>query len=264
MLEMHSMLFRKFITTLVCTLTISIILAFLTSYEDYGTVNYNQGNAFLGWFLIYVMYAGVIILIYGNIVSIGLEFLFKKWLNRLQWLYILLHGVFGLLNGLIFQEKMLALYGMGAALLYAMIDRWIYARREKYKSIKLFLIVPLGTILILWGYLQIISPSMPPFTKEDAVKYTTAGEGTAIDYFPNEIGIWQGTVEGFQIERETSVKEIGNEIYIVTFTENWKNEMVNNFWSMSYRVKRGSSQLDGEKGNMPFYYKNINTPKTEQ
>jgi hypothetical protein len=71
-------------------------------------------------------------------------------------------------------------------------------------------------------------------------------------------------VEGFQIERETSVKEIGDEIYIVTFTENWKNEMVNNFWSMSYRVKRGSSQLDGEKGNMPFYYKNINTPKTEQ
>jgi hypothetical protein len=260
MLETHSMLFRKFITTLVSTITISIILAFLTSYEDNGALNYNQGNAFLGWLLIYFMYAGVIILIYGNLVSIGLEFLFKKWLHRLQWLYILLHGVFGLVNGLIFQEKMLALYGMAAALLYALIDRWIYARREKYKSVKLFLIVPIGTILIIWGFLQIISPSMAAFTKEDAVKFVTSGEGTTIDFFPKEIGIWQGIVEGFQVELETSVKEIGDEIYKVTFTEHWKNEKVNNTWSMSYRVERGSSQLDGEEGIQPSYYKNMYAP----
>ncbi|WP_438298108.1 hypothetical protein [Sporosarcina sp. FA15] len=249
----RSVIVRKLITTFVATTIFSAPFGFF-NIGGSSEIIYNQGNQFIAWFFIFSMYIGVIILIYGNLVSIGIEHLQRKWFPRQDWLYVLILGVFGLANGLFFQEISLAFYGMLAAILYAVIDKWLYKRNTKNKSVKLFFLIPLASLLIIWGYFQFTSPPMPPFTIEDAVTFATSGEGTTIDYFPKEISAWEGTIDGYEVKRETSAIEIGDEIYTVTFTENWRKGTVKGSWTFSYKVERGSSTATRDKGNMPPYY----------
>jgi hypothetical protein len=78
---------------------------------------------------------------------------------------------------------------------------------------------------------------MSPFTIEDAVNFATSGEGTVIEHFPEEIGEWEGTIEGYQAKRETNAKKIGEEIYLITFTENWKKGSEMGSWALSIKLK---------------------------
>ncbi|MGB5947067.1 MAG: hypothetical protein WBG45_13440 [Paenisporosarcina sp.] len=249
-----SLIMRKLITTIVATIIFSIMLAFGNqSGNDLDSV-YNQGNDFIGWFIIYFLYIGVIILIYGNLVSVCIEFVQRKWFQQHDWLYIVLHSIFGLVNGVFFQEKTLAFFGVLAALLYACIDRWLFKRELNSTSVKILFVLPIISLFLCWGYFQLISPPMPPFTKEDAIEFATDGEGTIEDSFPKKIGKWQGAIDGFQVERETDVIEIDDEIYIVKFKENWRQGTVTGFWSSSFKVERGTLSATGEKGIMPPYY----------
>jgi hypothetical protein len=247
-----SLIIRKLIATLFATTFTAILMAALSVLSKSNSeIEYNLGNQLMSWSFIYIIYVGVIIMIYGNSVSIGLELAQKKWFSRHTWLYILLHGVFGLLLGLLFPY--LALFGMYAALGYAGIDVWLSIRVSKHKGIKSFFLIPVLLYGLSWGYYQIISPPMPPFTKEDAVEFATSGEGTVIDDFPDNIGKWYGTIDGHQVERETNAEEIANEIYIVTFTETWKKgeEVSSQFFS--YRVERGSLSAHKNGGETPPY-----------
>jgi hypothetical protein len=94
------------------------------------------------------MYIGVIILIYGNLVSIVIEYLQRKWFQQYDWLYVLILGVFGLANGLFFQQGTLAFFGMLAAILYAIIDKWLYKRKPASKKIKMLFLNPVASLLI--------------------------------------------------------------------------------------------------------------------
>lgn len=246
--RISSLIVRKLITTIVATIICSAPLAYF--YINSSNFIYNQGNQFISWLFIYSMYIGVIILIYGNLVSIGIEHLQRKWFPQKDWLYVLILGVFGLANGIVFQVSILALYGMSAAILYALIDKWIYKRISKNQSVKMFFLIPIASLLLSWGYFQYTSPPMPPFTKEDAVKFATSGEGTTIEQFPKKIGEWEGTIDGYQVIRETNAKEIGKEKYIVTFTEFWSKGSEKDSWTLSYKVDRGSLTFNGEKGKM--------------
>jgi hypothetical protein len=253
-IRMGSLILRKLTTTCVAATIFSVLLVFFSIKDGFEFV-YNQGNQFIGWFFIYLMYIGAIILIYGNLVSIGIEYLQRKWFQQYDWLYVLILGVFGSANGILFQEGTLAFAGMLAAILYAIIDKWLYKRNTKGKSVKMFFLIPIALLLFCWGYFQFTSPPMPPFTKEDAVNFATSGEGTVIEHFPKDIGKWEGTIQGYQVERETTAKEIGEEIYIVTFTENWEKGIEMGTWALSYKSERGSLTANGEQGNMPPYYR---------
>jgi hypothetical protein len=243
-MELSTFLLRKLIVTFVTTCISACILCFFINEGNSNTI-YNQGEQFIGSFLFLSFYVGIIVLIYGNLVSIGVEFLQRKWFQQYDWLYVLILGAFGLIVGL---------YGIISALLYAMIDKWLYKRMIKSKGVKMFLIIPITSILIFWGYFHFTSPQMPPFTKEDAVEFATSGEGTTIEYFPKKIGKWNGIIDGYEVERETTVQEIGEEIYIVTFTEKWRKETGTGFWSLSYEVERGSLIANSETGKTPPYY----------
>lgn len=245
-----SLLLRKLTTTFVVTTIFSFVLV-LSSITDGFEFEYNQGNQFIAWFFVYFMYIGVIILLYGNSISIVIEYLQRKWFQQHDWLYVLILGVFGLANGPFFQEVLFAFLGMVAAVLYAFIDKWLYQRK---KTIKMFFLIPIASLLFCWGFFQFISPSMPPFTKEDAVNFATSGEGTVIEHFPKEIGKWEGTIEGYQVKRETNAKEVGEEIYLVTFTETWKKDNEMGTWVLSYKVERGTLSANGEQGSIPPYY----------
>ncbi|MGM9986257.1 MAG: hypothetical protein ACI35O_03410 [Bacillaceae bacterium] len=252
--EIEQLIIRKSATTFFTTTIFSLLLGFLISSHDRSEFVYNQGNQFFGWFFIFFVYSGAIILLYGNTVSIVIEYLQRKWFQRYDWLYVLILGIFGLASGIFFQERTLALYGMLTAVLFAIIDKWLYRRQTASKGVKMFFIIPIVTILLSWGYLQLISPPMPPFTKEDAVEFATSGNGTTMDHFPKELGKSEIMIKGYQITRETSVKEIKKEVYVVTFTENWKKGNEEGFWSLSYTVERGSLTANGQNGNPPPYY----------
>lgn len=251
--ELASLILRKFVVTFVATTISSLSLSFLNISGSLEII-YDQGDYFIGWFLIFFMYMGIIILIYGNAVAVVIEYLQRKWFTQHDWLYVLILGLFGLGNGILFQEKWFAIAGMLTALLYAIIDKWFYKRQTESKSLKMFFLLPILTLLLVWGYFHVISPPTPPFTKEDAIAYATSGEGTVIEHFPKEIGIWEGTVAGYQVTRESSAEKIGDEIYLVTFTERWSQGTGEGFYTVSYKIDRQSLTARGEEGKLPPYY----------
>jgi len=246
---------RKLLTTFVATITFSGLMVYGMIFS-YGEFEYNKGNSFLGWLLVYCIYVGVVILLYGNVVSLILDAMQRKWFLEKDWLTILILGAFGLVNGLFFQESTLMWFGMVVAILYGVIDKWLYKRQSKGKSLKMFVLIPITFIFLSWLLLQWTSPPQPPFTKEEAITTATAGVGTLIDYFPKEVGLQEETIDGYKVVRETSVKEIGKEKYIVTFKEDWQIGNSKNAWLMSYIVKRGTSTLYEYEGVEPSYYKN--------
>ncbi len=243
---------RKLIATFFSSIIVSILL-FLFSYDS-SKIVHDTGIEFIGWFLIFFMYIGIIILIYGNLVSIGVEFLQKKWFKKQGWLYVLLLAIFGLANGVFFQDIVFAYYGLLAALLYAIVDKLLFKRFQEEKSIKAFILIPIVSVLLTWGYFHLTSQPLPPYTIEEAVQFVTSGEGTAVENFPKEISEWEGTVDGYRVKRETSAEEVEEEVYKVTFTETWGKGTSERSWVLSYMVKRGSSYLHGEEGIIPPYY----------
>ena len=255
-MDVESLVKRKITVSYVTTMVTSIFLAYL--YMDDGIkagTPYNLGGEFLGWLSIYSMYVGAIVLIYGNLVSVGIEYLQEKWFIKHTWLYVLFHGFLGLLNGLFFQETTLALAGMVVALFYAFIDRWLYVRDKVQQSTKMFFLFPVLACSLVWGYFQIISEPLPPFSTEEAVESATAGNGTVTDVFPKKVGKWEEMIDGYHVERETSSKEIGKEKYIITFTERWNKGKEKGSWFFSYEVERGSLTANGGEGAYPPYYK---------
>lgn len=254
--QLKNILTRKVTATVVSTIVISIWIAFLGGKDSDSEIIYNLDDAFVGWSITYVMYVGAIIFTYGNLVSIGIEYLQRKWFQKHHWFSILLHGIGGAAPGLFipdFQDAFFLLYGMLAAALYACVDRWLYKSASKKKGVKMFFLFSLLAYALCWGYFHFNSPPIPTFTQEDAVDFATADNGTVTDVFSNKIGKWQGNVEDYEVERETSVKEMGEEIYIVTFKENWSKGNETGSWLLSYKVERGSSSIYDEKGEMPPY-----------
>ena len=247
---MEQLIIRKLLATFMSTMTVAVLFAF------YGVVTSDEthllGNHFIGWLFVFSFYIGLVVLVYGNLVSVAVEYLQRRWFNH-DLLYILLLGVFGLLSGVFFQEEALALYGMGVALFYGVIDKWIARRNALGKTVTPFLLVPIVLVIVPWGYLFVSSEALPPFTMEDAVAFATSGEGSTIEQFPSSIDTWEGEIDGMHVIRETAAKEVGREIYTVTFTEMWASGVQSGAWSMSYRVERGSMTLLGETGEMPTY-----------
>lgn len=233
----ENLLERKILATIVTTLTLVIVLSgfMLEINTDLNPEEADYGMAFVVTTMAVGIYGGLIILVYGNIVSLLIEFVLKRWFKVKTVVFILLHGFFGLV--LIF-EPILAMYGVTAALFYACMDRWIFYRTRNKKRLRMFLIVPIGIYAAIWAVLTIISTEPPPFTKEDAIAFVSGGD-TYDDQFPDK----PGKVTEGQVTRETHVKEIGDEVYLVTFKETRTN-LEDGHWWVSYRVTRNSSSLE--------------------
>jgi hypothetical protein len=226
---------RKMMASFVTTITLAMILTSISIYDNAdGTSDY--GEAFLAAAMLYGTYGGVIIHVYGSLVSALIEFVMNRWFKINILLYILLHGVFGLI---MLEAQFLAVFGVAAALLYACIDRWILHRIKKEKPTLILMLTPLALFMMTWSFLSFFTPDRPPFTAENAVEFVTSGKGTIIDKFPKE----EGVITVGNATRETSVDEVGDEVYIVTFTETWIDEDAGGPWSISYKVERGSSTL---------------------
>ncbi len=253
-MNVQSILVRKMTAAFFMTMMTSMALAYwYVSASTSGESPYQLGMSFLGLTFFYALYVGAVVLIYGNLVSSVIEYGQKKGLIKHTWLYVLCHGFFGLLFGLLFKQWILGIYGMVVAVFYALLDRWLFARSNDAGSIKLLLLSPVLAGGLLWGYFQIQSEPMPPFTEKEAIEFATEGERSVSDTFPEKAGKWEGKIAGYDVERETSAKEIGHETYIVLFKETWDNGKENGSWSMSYEVDRNGMSAKGWEGTYPPY-----------
>ncbi|MBH0173889.1 hypothetical protein IHV09_09980 [Fictibacillus sp. 23RED33] len=111
---------NKIVATFCATLFVSIILLIVIFFEGE-----TLGPEIIGSFIIFFLYAGFIILVFGSYVSYCLEFLLKKWgdyTNLSLLMYILLHGLFGSLIGIIYKAVDLAIIGFFAAIVYGIVD----------------------------------------------------------------------------------------------------------------------------------------------
>ncbi|TQR17180.1 hypothetical protein [Psychrobacillus vulpis] len=249
-LSVSSFIFRKLLATFVATLIASIAFVTFALLNSTSAIKYNVGEYFIGLVTIYFLYMGVIILLYGNIVSICIDFLQSRWFKHHDWLYVLLHGLFGLGFGILDQNWINPIYATAAALLFAIIFKWVSKRWIEGKSIRLFILLPIIALPLFWGYFQFTSPPTPPFTKEDAIIFATSSSDNK---FPKYIGKWQGTIDGFEVERETSIKQIAHEKYIVTFTESWQKGYIKGTCFSSYMIERYILSAYESGGRTPPY-----------
>ncbi|CDQ41968.1 MULTISPECIES: hypothetical protein [Virgibacillus] len=255
-MEVKTIAERKLTTSFVTSVFISSLFAstfILNSSED---AHFLEG--FFGMFILYGIYIGAIVFIYGNLVSVGLEYLKKRGFIKFTWLYILLHGLFGLANGLLFQLWILGLLGMIVAILYGSIDRWLHARTRKRKKIWMFNVVSVALVLLLSTHSQLQrqpSETFAPFTEKDAVATVTKNFTVQNNVFPTEVGVWEGDIRDYHVERETAVEPLGNEKYIVSFTERWKKADEAGSFARYYEVDRNGQKSKGFEGEDPPYYK---------
>lgn len=240
--------------SIIVTFVTTTLVAMVMSLLNVDMTTYSQGNHFVSWTFVFFLYVGAVTLIYGNIISVGIELLQRKYFSRLNWLYYVgILGIFGSLFGVVYEEMSIAIIGFFIAIFFAFLDLWLIKNSYKTKQLFFLILSPLLILFGLWVYLQIMSPPVPPFTPEDAVSLATSGEGTMISEFPKEIGTWTGTVGGYEVKRETSVISIGDEEYVVTFSEEWRKGLTSGTYHTSYIVDRNSMTVNELKGDSAPY-----------
>ncbi len=241
---------RKFLAAILSSLLFSGFMAIGSSTMGNPGVNY------LLFSVIFFVYSGAIIFIYGNIVSHLLEWLFNRFFqpSKITSLCsILLHGVFGSLIGLIGFNLSITIMGFVAALLYGIIDHWIKTRQNHGRSLKplTFLVIAFFIPSLVLGF---FADMVDPFTEEEAQDYVvTLPE---YDDFPNTAGKIELTIHGFHVVRENIVKKNEDGTYLITLKETGTRGTEKAVWEITYRVERGASWLEkGQDEVRPLFTK---------
>ncbi|CAM4512706.1 hypothetical protein FHS16_003387 [Paenibacillus endophyticus] len=252
--DMSDLMIRKLMTTFVISTLASIVLPLFSWLGNDGAIGADQVMADIFYItLVYNMYIGTVIFIYGNAVSLMIEWFRCKWFARWAWLGVLLHGLFGMGLGLLTKSWFFLLIGVLIALAYGALDWWLEARMLKGKRVAFIMLLPVVLYAVTWGVLDGKAPPEPPFSPEEAVAFATQGKGTAIQAFPDHIGTWRGTIEDYQVVRETSAEETAGNCCIVTFTETWRKGNITNSQFFAYEVDRDSMTFFKSEGANPPY-----------
>jgi hypothetical protein len=241
---------RKFLATIFSSLLFSGFMAIGSSAMG------NPGLNYLFFSALFFVYAGAIILVYGNVVSHLLEWVFDRFFRPSKMAsvcYILLHGIFGSLIGLLDLDYSIAIMGFIAALLYGLIDFWINLRQTQGQTLK-----PITFLLVIFLIPSIVlgffSDTIDPFTEEEALDFVV----TLPEYgsFPNKAGRLELTIHGFHVVRETIVNKREDGMYHITLKETGTRGEEKTNWEVTYRVERGASWLEkGDPSIRPHYSK---------
>ena len=245
---------RKLLVAFFSTSLLSIYLAQWYTTIESERFPYDLHSTFLGWFVIYFAYSGVVIFIYGGFVSIVLELISTK-LMKLHWLiYLCLHAMLGLPFGL-FTYGAGALMGGGTALVFGMTDLWLRQRSKlKLPRKTITLVIPIVIVVIMTTIFAFVSPERPPFTKEEAILEAHESRGVYYDHFPEEEGVWTGKIKGYDVKQEVSVEEKEQEVYHVTFRETWEKGEEKGSWYWTYEIRRNGMSSVGGHDETPGYY----------
>jgi hypothetical protein len=246
---------RKFFATLTSTFVISMIMASFTVWDE-GSIGY--GSNFILWTFIYIIFSGMIILIYGNLSSALIEFLLSKWKNESGvkiiiyiFLHIILGGFIGFL-GLIEPYNFwgLALIGVLSATLFAISDVWYSNKIKRGEGAGKVPIVLFSIFLSISLVFAFFGKYINPLTKEEAIKYATFSPGNR---FPKKEGKEIEKIGDFIITRETTVEKHKDNSYIITLNERWQGEKEQGSWFIKYKVNRqGASVIEEDEIGIPF------------
>ncbi|KHE71929.1 hypothetical protein [Halobacillus sp. BBL2006] len=205
---------RKIIASYISSTIPAILFAILlVDYEGY-----NQGDAFAGWTYTCFLFIGAIVLIYGSLISTGLEYIHCKRIYIPNYIYVFLHGVFGVLGTFFFTiSPYLICAGFFIAAFYGIADRYIHNLKEKNRELLFLMSVP----LILFGggliYFGVASIPEPPFTKEDALESVRDENEAYASFLPEEGVTREKRIGELHIKKKTEIKDLGGEVYVITF-----------------------------------------------
>jgi len=241
------------LSTYVCSLLVSVLSV---AGDNKDSLFYSVEDNFLSALTIFFCYIGVIVLIYGNVVSAVVEYIQKRYFPTKSWVYVIALGIAGLPLGVLFPHWTMYLYGAGTALLYGGIDKWLEKSSSPYNYGWSGLGCLILLTILLWGVFYFVGREHDkPFTMEEAVENETSVQDTVTEDFPKKIGKWKGTIKGYTVTRETSANETEDEeTYDVHFTETWRKGNQSGTWQLTYRADRASSWLYEEKGEEPPYH----------
>jgi hypothetical protein len=237
------------------------VLAFFAARDGAHAepVPYLFDNAW-GILFIILLYVVPVMFIYGIAVSSFIEFLLGRWSmpTRVSIVAALIaHMLFGSILGVVVRTMEAGLLGAICAGTFYIFDRLIFYFWSKKPNLSMSvgafpIIMIVGALL----YFYIITPPPPPFTAEEAVYFATSGKGTIIDNYPKQAGTLSLVTNGYEIERETAVKEIKKDEYEVSFIERWTKDGKTGQRASNYRVNRESSggismEANGGGGDEP-------------
>ncbi|SFL56003.1 hypothetical protein SAMN03159341_107134 [Paenibacillus sp. 1_12] len=251
------MLFRKCLAAYFSSWAIVLLVSF--PFMTVGGTSWHAAGTYSSWASVIALYAIPSIFLYGILISSLLELAIKKWkvTDSAKGLVSgFCHVVMGLLFGIMFQSSLFSIMGGIAAILFFGFDRIMlrFLPFMKRSTRILLLAVPVICFGLIVGTLYVSSPPKPPFTAIDAVDFATSGSGTTIDKFPKHIGMQKLQIEGYEVERETTVVETAiKEQYLVTFIERWRKEGEAGEQRMIYEVSRGTMGGKGGGGTEPPY-----------
>ncbi|MFF2890286.1 hypothetical protein [Paenibacillus sp. NPDC057967] len=255
------MLIRKVMASYLTSFAVVIYMSLvLTGVEAQAT--FPRFDQFMTWTTFISLYVFPIVLIYGSLVSIALEFVTNRRVHsRIMEIALPIAGhlIFGALLSIPFRSASFTWLCLAAALVYWLADflfAWISERGWRKNGILISLALPL-VIIAGVGLLSLTNektPEQQPFTKEAAVRAATSGtSGTELEIFPKQVGATQLELDGYKVTRETSVARVGHEQFEVTFREQWSKENEEGSRAMIYTVTRGSMTLKTNEGSLPPY-----------
>jgi hypothetical protein len=253
---------------MVAILRRNLIAAFFSSviliiYIDFYTANKEPlspytFNSFVSWGFFLSLYVFPIVFVYGIGVSTITELTLTK-LRAFKYIRTIISGLIhisaGYLFGYVFQSQVACIYGATCAAIYFLANEALrfFWNKTKKSLINVVWCVPILIFGSLAGYFYMVSPNLPPFTENNAVAFATSGKGTNIELFPKQVGKMNLIIDGYNVERETSVTRIEKETFEVTFTERWSKEGKSGQTRSNFIVERYSSMAHGGGGDMVPY-----------
>ncbi|GKU77627.1 hypothetical protein [Paenibacillus sp. L3-i20] len=249
---------RKVLSTYIAAFALVVGIPLISMLPVFGEVY--QIDKFLSWISISGLVAFPVILIYGSLISVALEFGLPKLMTK-RWPLIITQGighvVFGALFALLIDVNWFIYVTAATSFVYFLIDQLLIRIETNRHRKKVWLALVISPIVITIVTAALLPPPAPPaallpFTKVNALAYVTA-EDRPGDGYPNYVGETIIEIDGYSVTRVTRVSELGEEKYEVLFIERWnKGESDGERW-FSYVVSRYGLEAKGSGGDTaPF------------
>lgn len=219
---MKSVVDRKAFATWITVAFVVVTLTFFLSGRAH--------ESFFAWAFVSLIYGGLTVILFGNAVSILIEYIHRKWLTMNGPLYISLHGFFGLLSGILLGNVVFLTIAILSATLFGSVDYWLKVKKRPTYALTSIGVFPVAVIVGIWIFIKI---TQGPFTEAQAIDVATNRQSV-----PDYSGEQTETIGAYEVKRTTETEKIDSNTYVVTFIESWSNEFYSGEWYISYKVNR--------------------------
>ncbi|WP_217589573.1 hypothetical protein [Lentibacillus saliphilus] len=119
---------RKLLTTFITVVMVTVLITLFLFPEETDVLRLEKvSDSYFFISLIVAIYAGTLLIFFGLLFSVVIELLTMRWFPK-NWMYVLLHAIFGFVFAVLSNGFSLFVISMtvATALIYVGIDRVIY------------------------------------------------------------------------------------------------------------------------------------------